>query len=210
LNAAPVDAILADATKFRATVIALGWRGHGAFKRLIAGSVSRAVASNARCAVLIAREAPKAVRRIVVGYDGSPNATRVIELLASLDPPRGARVILVDAVVPQVLPAAAGRLPTATRRQLRQDLRAFNEELRRDAQKLLESGAARLRRVGWKIDTEMRYAAPVAAILAAADDHKADIVIVGARAASGLERLLLGSVANGVLNRSKVPVLLVR
>jgi nucleotide-binding universal stress UspA family protein len=118
LSATPLEAILAAAAQFRATVIALGWRGHGAFKRLIAGSVSRAVASNAQCAVLIAREAPKAVRRIVVGHDGSPNATRAIELLASLDPPRGSRAILVHAVVAQVLPAGAGRLPTAMRKQL--------------------------------------------------------------------------------------------
>jgi nucleotide-binding universal stress UspA family protein len=209
-NAPPIEAILADAAKFRATVIALGWRGHGAFKRLIAGSVSRAIASNAQCTVLVAREAPKALRRIVVGHDGSPNATQAIELLASLAAPRGARVILVDAVVRQVLPATAGRLPTATRKQLQQELRALNEERRQHAQKLLESGAARLRRVGWKVDIEVRDEDAVAAILAAADDHQADIVAVGARAISGLERLLLGSVANGVLNRSKVPVLLVR
>jgi nucleotide-binding universal stress UspA family protein len=122
VDGTPSEAILTAAKDFRATVIALGWRGHGAFNRLIAGSVSRSVASNAQCSVLVAREAPKAVRRIVAGYDGSPNAVRAIELLTSLDVPRGSRVILIDAVVRQVLPAAAGRLPTAVRKQVQQEL----------------------------------------------------------------------------------------
>jgi nucleotide-binding universal stress UspA family protein len=210
VEAPPVDAILTAADKFKAHVIAVGWRGHGGFQRLIAGSVSRAVASNARCSVLVVREAPRAIRRVVVGYDGCPHAIRAIELLASLELPRGGRVILVDAVVPHALPAAAGRLPTATRKELQQELRRHNDERREEAQKLLASGAARLRRAGWEVDTEVREVAAVAAILAAADEHRADLVVVGARATSGLQRVLLGSVANGVLNRSKAPVLLVR
>ncbi|PYM65623.1 MAG: hypothetical protein DMD79_04410 [Candidatus Rokuibacteriota bacterium] len=38
----------------------------------------------------------------------------------------------------------------------------------------------------------------------------ADLVVVGARGIGGIERLLLGSVAEGVLTRSPVSVLVVR
>lgn len=209
-DATPADAILAAANKYKANVIALGWRGHGVFQRLIAGSVSRAVASNARCSVLVARRAPKAIRRILVGYDGSPNAIRAIGLLASLAPPRGGRVILVDAVVPRVVPAAAGRLSTTTQRELQQYIQTVNDERREKARKLLASGGARLERAGWRVDTEVRAIAPVAAILAAADEHAANVIVVGACAKTRVQRVVLGSVANAVLNRSPVPVLLVR
>lgn len=40
--------------------------------------------------------------------------------------------------------------------------------------------------------------------------HRADILVLGARATSGLTRLLLGSVAQGALSISRTPVLLVR
>ena len=56
----------------------------------------------------------------------------------------------------------------------------------------------------------MRVGAPLATLLKAAEEHHADVLVVGARATGGLERALLGSVANGALNRSPVPVLLVR
>ena len=41
IDASPVDAILAEAERFKASLIVLGWRGHGMFRRLLAGSVSR-------------------------------------------------------------------------------------------------------------------------------------------------------------------------
>ena len=40
--------------------------------------------------------------------------------------------------------------------------------------------------------------------------ERADVLIVGARGVTGLRRLLLGSVAEGALNTSPVPVLIVR
>jgi len=47
-------------------------------------------------------------------------------------------------------------------------------------------------------------------LLEAITRTSADVVVLGARAAGGVERALLGSVADGALNRSPVPVLVVR
>jgi len=41
------------------------------------------------------------------------------------------------------------------------------------------------------------------------DGAKAHLLVVGARATSGVKRALLGSVAVGALNRCRVPVLVV-
>lgn len=57
---------------------------------------------------------------------------------------------------------------------------------------------------------EVRVGAPLASLLEAVQEHRADVLILGARATSGLERALLGSVASGALDRSPVPVMLVR
>jgi nucleotide-binding universal stress UspA family protein len=205
-----VDAILAEAQRLNASVLVLGWRGHGTFRRLLAGSVSRAVAARAKCPVLVVREAPRAVRRFVVAFDGCANAKRAVSFLCSLEPMRGNHVVLVNVVEPVSVPASTSLLPAATRAHIRHAVTALNEEKSRQAQKTLEAALARLRGCGWTAKTELRAGAPLERLLRAVEDHRADVFVLGARAVSGVERALLGSVANGALNRSRVPVLLVR
>jgi len=49
--------------------------------------------------------------------------------------------------------------------------------------------------------------APLHAVLATVTEMKSDVVVVGALGCGGIRRLLLGSVAEGVLNDCPVPVL---
>lgn len=93
VKASPVDAIVREAARRGADVIVMGWRGHGAVRRLLTGSVSRGVARRAPCAVLVVRRALRDVRRIVIGFDSSAHARRAVELISSLNPPRGGHVL---------------------------------------------------------------------------------------------------------------------
>ena len=88
VDATPVDGILGEAKRVRADVIVLGWRGHGAVRRLLIGSVSRGVTRRAPCPVLVVRQARRAYRRSVIGLDGSANARRAVKFLATLTAPR--------------------------------------------------------------------------------------------------------------------------
>ena len=67
-----MEGILGEAERFQADVIVVGWRGHGAVRRLLMGSVSRGVVRGSKCAVLVVRRSQR-VRTIVVGVDGSPS-----------------------------------------------------------------------------------------------------------------------------------------
>jgi len=73
----------------------------------------------------------------------------------------------------------------------------------------LDAAAGVLRRRGWRVKTQVTLGAPLASLLDAASESRADVLVLGARATSGLARVLLGSVAMGALNRSAVPVLIV-
>lgn len=210
LDAPPVDAILAEAERFKASVIVLGWRGHGTFRRLLAGSVSRSIAALAHCPVLVVREPARAVRRLVVGFDGCPNAEQAVNFLCSLEPARGSRVVLVSVVEPVRVPPSVRTLPAAVRGRIQYATATLNQERHQQAQRAVDAGIARLKRAGWPATSDIRVGAPLASLLSAAYDHRADVLVLGARATSGLERALLGSVANGALDRSSVPVLLVR
>ena len=202
------ESILAEAEGFKASTIVVGWRGHGTFRRLLAGSVSRRIAEDAACPVLIVREAPVGVRRFVVGFDGCANAERALDLLSSLELGRGACAFLVNIVEPVIAPAA-GRFPASIRAQILGEVASMNEEKKRQGQALVDAGVARLQRAGWKAEGEIRVGAPLASLLKAVAEHRGDVLVLGARGISGVERVLLGSVASGALNNFPV-VLLVR
>jgi nucleotide-binding universal stress UspA family protein len=48
------------------------------------------------------------------------------------------------------------------------------------------------------------------AIVEYAESHGVDLIIIGTRGRSGFRRLLLGSVASGVINYATCPVLVVK
>ena len=186
----------------------VGWRGYGAFRRILVGSVSRTVVEQARRAVLVVRRPVREVRRIVIGVDGSPNARRAVDLAARL-PHEQREIVVVRVVEPRTVPTA-GRLPAALRSIVLTALAAMNEQLMRTARRDVDATVARLERAGWKARADVRSGAPLVGLLDAIERTDADLLVVGARATSGVQRALLGSVAAGALDRSPVPVLVVR
>lgn len=205
----PVNGILHEAKRFGANVVVLGWRGHGAFRRLLMGSVSRAVARRATSSVLIVRHSRREMRRVVIGVDGSAKARRAVEFAARLTPGRGAAATVVGVVELMAIPTA-GLLPPPVKETVRKELASLNVKEMRRARRDVERAATRLRRAGWRVRMEVRSGAPVAELLNVVKEQRGDLLIVGARATRGLERVLLGGVAEGALNRSRVPVLVVR
>jgi nucleotide-binding universal stress UspA family protein len=159
--------------------------------------------------VLVVRRAPKDIRRIVIGVDGSPKARRAVELAARFKPGRGAKITVVRVVEPLSVPTAVF-LPASMKASVRQRVRALNAERMRRTRREMQVVVARLTSAGWSSRMEVRSGAPLAELLDAVEQCGGDLLVVGARAARGLERALLGSVAEGALNLSPVPVLVVR
>jgi nucleotide-binding universal stress UspA family protein len=206
-DAPPVEGILARARKLRARVIVLGSRGLGAVGRLLLGSVSRAVVRRAPCAVLVARGPARAPRRLLIGIDGSPHARDAVAFVAALTPPRGSRVHLLRIVEP-VRPPSTGLLPARARALIAQEVADLGREHVAAARRELEAARERLARAGWRVKVEVRMGRPLEELLAASKGT--DVLVVGARGIGAVERLLLGSVAEGAATRAPVPVLIVR
>jgi nucleotide-binding universal stress UspA family protein len=208
VNGAPADAIVREASRVKADVIVMGWRGHGPLRRLLTGSVSRGVVRRAPCAVLVTRRAITRVNRIIVAVDGSSQARAAVDFVARL-PGRGRRVTLVTVVEAMGLPSQV-HLTSAMRATVRSEVDRINRGRQVRARKELERARARLARRGWKADVTVASGAPLRELLRLVARSKADLLVLGARGATGLDRLLLGSVANGALNRCPVPVVVVR
>ena len=205
--APPVAGILAEARKLRARAIVVGSRGLGAIGRLFLGSVGRAVVREARSSVLIVRGTARAPRRLLIGVDGSPHARQAVAFVAALPPPRGGQARLLSVVEPIRLPST-GLLPSKMRAVVAGEAAEIEQERLRAARRQLAAAEARLTRAGWRVRVEVRTGRPLDELLAAA--HGADALVLGARGVGAMERLLLGSVAEGAVARAPVPVLVVR
>ena len=206
IDQAPAKSILAEAERFAANVIVVGWRGHGAIRRMLMGSVSRGVVRGATSTVLVVRGARR-VRRIVVGLDGSPMAKRALSFIRGLVAPPDGRVILVTAVELMTVPSH-GFVSAA--RSVAREVKRTNTKRGRMAARELRRAAAELERGGWKTRTVVTSGEPLRDLLGAVASARAQLLVVGARGTSGIRHLLLGSVAEGALNRSSVPVLIAR
>jgi nucleotide-binding universal stress UspA family protein len=68
----------------------------------------------------------------------------------------------------------------------------------------------RLEREGVRVRSEVHVGSAVGVILDAADRWKATMIAMATHGATGLKRLLMGSVAESVLRKSPVPVFVVR
>jgi len=78
------------------------------------------------------------------------------------------------------------------------------------AEETLEARTAAIRAQGVTARWLRRSGVPFEAIVAAATEERADVIVMGTHGRSGLNRLLLGSVADRVIRLAPCPVLAVR
>lgn len=202
-----VGRILSEARHWHSHALVIGWRGHGRFRRLLMGSVSRAVLRRAQTPVLVVRRGCRGAAALVVGADGSAASDRAIRWLANCDVPKGGSITLVT-VLPRQPSASHPLLPGLTA-ELRAEITEREAESRAAAQRRQKRSADRLRKAGWHVRGEMRIGAPLHELLSAVKSTRANALVVGATSRRTARNGLFGSTAEGAVNGSPVPVLVV-
>lgn len=145
--------------------------------------------------------------RILFATDGSEDAAAARRLLETLPLPEASVVRLVAVV------AEPAVWPTAYTEGLLVATDAFTEirEAEREmAQKGLDRAAADLAGRGLRVEQSLRHGDPAREILAEAHDWPADLVVLGSKGLTGLDAVLLGSVARNVAKHCPRPVLIGR
>jgi nucleotide-binding universal stress UspA family protein len=85
------------------------------------------------------------------------------------------------------------------------------DELEARGERIVEEARDRATEAGVEsVETAVDGGAPHRAIRAYADDHDVDVIVMGTHGRSGVDRLLLGSVAERVVRTADRPVLTVR
>ncbi|WP_306369760.1 universal stress protein [Nocardiopsis sp. CC223A] len=187
-------------------LLVVGTRGMGTVKSMFVGSVSVRVAAQAPCPVVVVpshegRPATTGLKRIVVGVDGSRNGRRALGLAVDLTAESDGELVVVHSwEVPYPYDPVA---MTAAGYQPQEDL--FEKQSEALVAELLAEAIDEQRDdVDVDVTVVRTQDAPVNAILAAAEG--ADAIVVGSRGRGTVRGLLLGSVSQGVLHRSKIPV----
>lgn len=197
-----------------ADLIVMATQGRGAAGRALFGSVADRVARHSRTPALLVRgaaqSAPPEIARIVVPLDGSSLAEQALPLATTLATDLGlpvhlVRVVLPDQTFEEMLPGrpsedadlVTGDAPVPYQDRLVGESAAYLEEI-----------AAPLRAIGLTVHVDTPVG-PVASTLI--DDLRSDdLVVMTTQGRGGLERWLLGSVADKLVRAAKGPVLLVR
>jgi nucleotide-binding universal stress UspA family protein len=141
-------------------------------------------------------------------YDGSGHAGHAVGAGVALLRPRRAIVATAWHVTSYAVGLALLAIPDAIAHD---DADGLDDVARRKAESVANAGAALLTDAGWPCESatpESRHGV-VSALVAAADEHDAAIVVTGTRGRSLVAATLLGSTAEGILRHAGRPVLLV-
>ena len=144
-------------------------------------------------------------KRILVAVDGSANAAHALQHAAELAGALSASLRLIHVVDMGLMPYGP---------ELGIDIDTLLEARYAAAEKVLADARDSVQAAGVAIETKLVDTAlptvHVATTIAEdAVSAKVDLIVLGTHGRRGVERWLLGSVAEGVARRSTVPVLLV-
>lgn len=137
---------------------------------------------------------------ILVPTDFSVAAEAALDQALALASKMGAKVVLLHAYALPIIGFPDGTLiPSA----------AIASGIISDAEKELAACVARCSESGVEIVPLLKEADPREAILAAARELSADLVVMGTHGRRGIARALIGSVAEAIVRVSPVPVMTV-
>jgi nucleotide-binding universal stress UspA family protein len=133
---------------------------------------------------------------IVIGYDDTPAAKRALDRASELARAFGSRLVVtsVAPVTSSAAPRSMGTDPSDTALEHRQEL---------------ATARAHLSEQGLSAEYVEAVGHPADSIVAAAEQHGADLIVVGTREPGFMERLLGTSVSDSVSHRAHCDVLIV-
>lgn len=199
-----VPTIAALVAQAQVDLIVMSTHGRGGFQRFWLGSVADAVVRHATVPVLLIRGArPPAKRlagapvfvRALVPVDGSERAERAIDEAKRLLGAHPARLVLMHVVHP--MSAAIG---TNLKREPEQEV----------VTSYLEPLARRVATATLEVRIAVQVSANVSRVLIeGVEAHDADLIAIAGQGLSGVQRFLVGSVADKLIRTAPVPVLVV-
>jgi len=202
----PETAIVEQATNHDVDLVVMGTHGRKGVDRLLSGSVAEEVVRQAPCPVFTVRgadaESPTStpVDRLLVPVDLSEQTTLVVDHATALADAYGATIDLLHVVEEATFPTAYGIDPLASPQP----------DVQERAREALDTLVGDLDTNDVPIHTHVLAGYAARDIVDFAEEHAADLVVMATHGRTGLQRFLIGSVAEKVVRSAPCPVFTVK
>jgi nucleotide-binding universal stress UspA family protein len=188
------DALKQVATECDAGLVVLGGKHHAAVARWFAGSTGLDVVRTTDVPVLVVGDRTGPIRRVLAAVDLSAAARPTIEAAERVAELLGAELRVLCAIEP--LPI----IPEAPNFDLANHYAVTEDQIAQEVWPLLQAS---------KAEKVIRYGTAVETLLQEVADWDADLVVVGSHGKGWVDRLLVGSVTERLLNRLPTSLLVV-
>jgi len=135
-------------------------------------------------------------KHILVALDEAGEPRKGMEKAIYLAKLSGAKITGVNVIV--VSPTLASTVTN------------YRDYLAEKAQEMLDRAKESCEKQGIQLASKILDGSPASKIAEFAEEEKVDLVIVGSRGLGGMTEAILGSVANSIVHKSKVSVLVVK
>ena len=147
------------------------------------------------------------IKKILIAVDKSGYKDKIVAYAFDLAKAMGSEIAAIH-VIDKASLGAVGDLLGYYRGG---KIEVYQEEMKNQGQKLLNEIREKAEPLGVKVSTEVLVGSSVAAtIIDYAKDHDVDLVIIGTKGMTGVQKFLLGNVANNVIANAHCPVLAIR
>lgn len=208
LDGPVVSKLASHAQSRRGALVVMSTHGRTGIRRFFLGSTADRLIRELHCPILLVNPtqtmsglALGVGSRVLIPLDGSALAESILDQVGTVFPTT-TDLELVRVVVPPValVPALAETWAPVLPDLLEQELAS--------ADQYLQAVAARLRGQGFAVRAAVvTDLSPAETIASRATERRCDMIAIATRGAGGLERALLGSVADKVIRAAQVPVL---
>ena len=148
------------------------------------------------------------ISKIMVGIDGSEQSINAADYAIAIAKRHDAEMIAVNALTSDVGYAYSSPGVESPPLTIREIILLAEDEVKKWFNGIKEKADKRGIRLRSEIIMVKRSA--VSAMLDYAEEQKIDLIVVGTRGRSGMKKMLLGSVASGLVTYAACPVLVVK
>lgn len=209
LSGTPAREIVDHANRHEADLIVIGTHGHGAIARFFLGSVADRVVHEAECPVLVTKKPkgeikhPKAkdkpFTRILFPTDFSDTARLALDRAVALTEDMDAELYVLHVVDDSLISTHVEEERKIILKELREHaLKEMHDQLPPELMENFDTIGA------------VQRGAPAKKIAAYAEERHCDLIVMGTHGRTGIERALIGSIADKVIRGASCPVHLVR
>lgn len=140
--------------------------------------------------------------KILVAYDGSELSDKALQNAVKLASMNNSAQIHVAHII---------TLPHVVTVKGMLDVDSLHQEIKSYGSKMLEKAKEKLSDLDpHQYQTVLLEGRPADKLLEYAKEQQCDVIVMGSRGLSGVQELFLGSVSHDLVQRSKVPVLIVK